>query len=96
MGQQKTFSVSPEQSKYFSDIDNSILKFSVELGRAVLQVDSVKGTLSTLYQSRQKQMLSVLEGVGLDPTTVAAFKIAPDGTLVVDLHDGPPQDGPPA
>lgn len=87
---QKTFAIPPDRAKYFSDIDGSILKWSMELGRAVLQADSIKETLGTLYQSRQKNMLAVLAEHGLDPSLCTAAKLGPDGNIVVEMQDGPP------
>lgn len=85
----KTFSIAPEQAKYFSDLDNSILKWSVDLGKAELQADSVRETLKSLYQSRQKQVIAALTGLGLNPSAVAAVQVGVDGTLSVEMADTP-------
>lgn len=87
--EKKTFTMVPEQAKYFSDLDISIMKWSVDLGKAELQAASLRETLSSLYQSRQKQMIAALAGFGLDPSTVLAAQLGVDGTLIVEMLDAP-------
>ena len=86
--------MSSEQAKYFSDLDTSILKWSVDLGKAEVQAASLRETLSSLYQSRQKQMMLAISGFGLDPSTVLAVQLGVDGLLSVetlDLPEAPPE-----
>jgi len=85
--------LTPEQAKYFSDVDGSILQWSVELGKAELQLDSVRNTLKTLYQARQKSMTQAIERAGLDPASVVSARVDPGAlSLEVEVRD----DSPPA
>lgn len=81
----KIFALPDDQRRHFSEIDQSILRWSVELGKAVLQVDSMKRTISDLYEARLKQMNAAIVSAGIDPADAAAAKIDGEGKLIVEL-----------
>lgn len=86
----RTIKITEEKRKYFEDLDRSILNFSVDLGRAVLQVDGLKSTLATLYQSRQNHMNQQLAENGVVPTELVGAAIDPEtGDVIVELRDPP-------
>jgi len=81
-----SFELSPEQRQYFTDVDNSILHHSVELGKIELQAESLKSTLGTLYQARMKHMNSVLEKAGFASPDCSGARVE-GGTVVVQVAD---------
>lgn len=83
----RTFDLTPDQRKYFTDVDNSILHHSVELGKIELQAESLKSSLGTLYQARMKQMNAVVEQAGLDLGEVLGARVDPSGNIVVQVKD---------
>ena len=83
----KTFALPEDQRRHFSEIDQSILRWSVELGKAILQVDSMKRTVSDLYEARLKQMNAAIISVGVDPVDAARARVDGSGNLVVEVAD---------
>ncbi len=82
----RSFELTPEQRQYFTDVDNSIIHHSVELGKILIQEESLKSTLGTLYAARMKQMNAVMEGAGLNVQDCAGARVE-GGTVVVQTKD---------
>lgn len=85
----RSFDLTPDQRQYFTDVDNSILQHSVELGKILLQEESMKSTLGTLYQARMRQMNAAMESAGIDLGSVLGARVDPSGSLVVQTRDEP-------
>lgn len=89
----RSFDLTPEQRQYFTDVDNSILHHSVELGKLLLQEESLKSTLGTLYAARMKQMNAAMESAGLDTRDCLGARVE-NGAVVVQVRD--PSVAPPS
>lgn len=86
----RSFELTPEQRQYFTDVDNSILHHSVELGKILLQEESLKSTLGTLYAARMKQMNAVVEEAGLNVQDCLGARVE-NGSVVVQVRDSGPE-----
>jgi hypothetical protein len=84
----RTFELNDDQRRYFTDVDNSILHHSVELGKLLLQEEALKSTLGTLYAARMKQMNAAMEGAGLDLQQCLGARVE-NGAVVVQVQDPP-------
>ncbi len=90
----KVFALPPESRQAFQDIDRSILHWSVELGKAELQAEAARRTLSGLYEARMKQMNSCIVAAGVDPSTAHSAKVDGEGKMIVEVADVVEHSGP--
>ncbi len=82
------FPLSDDQKNYFTDVDNSIMRHSVELGKLQLQADSVKDSLGTMYAARMKRLNTVVAELGADPQKCVSVRVE-RGELVIQTSEDP-------
>lgn len=91
----KTLTIQLEQDdiKKVQSIEQSVVHYSIELGRIAVEEQKIKNTLVGLGEARYKLMESVLKSNGLDLAKVAGVQVNPKGQVQVEINDQP-QPGP--
>ncbi len=81
--------LTPEELENLRKCDRSISHWSVELGKALLQVDDMKGNCRAAYLARQQIIQAAYKAAGIDPDSVRHAELGEDGVLNVFLDEAP-------
>jgi len=86
----KTFTVDGAELQQYQQLEGSIVHWSVEHSKAVLQARRLEGALNSMYEGRMQLMNGVMKSQGINPANVHQVHVNADtGEVTVSMNDIP-------
>lgn len=93
--QSRVIHATPAAVASFQQADESIAHFSIQLARAILQIDEMKSGLTSLYAGKQQLVSQMLEENGINPNHVLTVNFVDEtGKVVVTMNPTAQQAAP--
>ncbi len=84
----------PQTAEAMGQTQASIQEWSTQYTLLMVQADGAKSTVQALYARRQGMAQKVIKESGIDPASVRALDVGPDGVVTITV--APAGDGAPA
>lgn len=87
------FKLGEEESHTLQEIGNSIVSWSLELGKLQLRIETTKSHLFGNYEARQELMRKAVQKAGFDLSKVGNISMGQEGQVMVEML-GPQEEDP--